>query len=135
MFGIILPEDDSLVDEPRPIKTWILVLSSFLVAWSLIVYGVILIAVPPFRELFAGFGADLPVLTTLVLDYSKYSVVLVLIGVVPLVSMWRCRTSGSQSEQRDFRRVITGFSVSLIVGGTTMAGLYLPVFKIGAAVS
>jgi len=45
MFGIILPEDDSLVDEPRPIKTWILVLSSFLVAWSLIVYGVILIAV------------------------------------------------------------------------------------------
>ncbi len=135
MVGIVLPDENALVDEPGPIKTWVLVLSTFLVAWSLVIYIFIVVAVPSFGELYAGFGGALPGLTATVIDYSRYTVVLALIGVVPLVSMWRNRSSGSQSQRRDFRRVITGFGISLIVGGTTIAGLYLPIFKMGAAVS
>ena len=135
MFGIVLPEEDGPTDQPGPIKTWVLVLSTILVVWSLAIYGYILVAVPSFRELFAGFGASLPVLTSVVLNYSKYTVVLALIGVVPLVSMWRNRSSGSRSERRDFKRVITGFGISMMVGSVTMAGLYIPIFKMGAVVS
>ena len=135
MIGIVLPEENGLIDEPGPIKTWVLMLSTILVAWSLSIYVFIVVAVPSFGELYAGFGATLPVLTSAVLDYSKYTVVLALIGVIPLVSMWRNKSSGSQTERRDFKRVITGFGISLVVGSITSAGLYLPIFKMGAAVS
>lgn len=135
MIGIILPEEKSLADEHGPIKTWVLVLSTLLVAFSLVVYAIILVAAPSFGELFAGFGATLPKLTTLVLDYSKFAVVLCLIGVVPLVSMWRYRLSGSPSASRDFRLVIASFGISLIVCGISFIGVYLPVLEIGAVVS
>jgi hypothetical protein len=135
MVGIILPEENLLADERGPIKTWVLVLSTLLVAFSLVEYAIILVTVPSFGELFAGFGTTLPVLTTLVLDYSKYAVVLCFIGVVPLVSMWRYRLSGSPSVSRDFRLVIASFGISLIVSSITFTGVYLPVFEIGAAVS
>ena len=135
MFGIVLPEEDGPIDQPGPIKTWVLVLSTILVVWPLAIYSYILVAVPSFRELFAGFGASLPVLTSAVLNYSTYTVVLALIGVVPLVSMWRNRSSGSRNERRDFKRVITGFGISLMVGIITTTGLYLPIFKMGAVVS
>ena len=135
MIGIVLPEENPLVDEPGPIKTWVLVLSTFLVVWSLVNYVLILVAVPSFAELFAGFGESLPVLTTMVIDYSRYTVVLALIGVVPLVSMWRHRLSGSPSTSRDFRWVLAGFGISMIVCSITFTGVYLPVFKMGAAAS
>ena len=135
MLGIVLPEDDSRTGEPGPIKTWVLVVSTLLVAWSLLIYGFIVVAVPSFRDLYAGFGAELPMLTAAVIDYSRYTVVLALIGVVPLASMWRNSSSGSQIERQNFKRVITSFGISLIAGSVTMAGVYLPVFKMGAVVS
>jgi type II secretory pathway component PulF len=135
MLGIVLPEQHTLTDGPGPIKSWVLVLSTFLVAWSLVVYGIIIVAAPSFGELYAGFGARLPVLTNAVIDYSKYTVVLAFIGVVPLVSMWRNRSLRTYTERREFRWIITSFGISLIVGSITTAGLYLPIFKMGAAAS
>ena len=135
MVGVILPEEDPLDYKPGPVKTWVLLLSTLLVVWSLAIYAAILVVIPSFGDLFADFGATLPTLTTLVLDYSKYSVALVLIGVVPLASMWRYRLSGSPSANRDFRWVITGFGISMLVLGITVTGVYLPVFKMGAAIS
>jgi len=135
MIGIVLPENDPLVDEPRPIRTWVLVVSTFLVAWSLLIYGFVVVAVPSFGDVYAGFGAGLPMLTSAVIHYSRYTVVLALIGIVPLVSMWWNRSSGSQIEGRYFKWVITSFGIALIVGSMTMAGLYLPIFEMGAVVS
>ena len=132
MPGIVLPDP---TDEERPVKTWVLMLSTVLVAFSLLVYGSIFLAVPSFTALFAGFGNDLPSLTRVVLDYSQYTVVLALIGVVPLVSMWQNRASGSRSERRNLLRIIIGFAISIMVGSTTMIAFYLPIFEMGEAVT
>ena len=135
MIGIVLPEENPSVDEPGPVKTWVLALSTCLVACSLAIYGTILVTVPPFGELFAELGTTLPVLTRTVIDYSKFTVVLALIGVIPLISMWRYRSSGSPRANRDFKTVIASFGISLIVSGISCVGLYLPVFRMGADMS
>lgn len=135
MIGAVLPQENSQTVEPRPVRTWILWLSTVLVMLSLIIYVSIVVAVPSFSELFAGFGAALPLLTSIVLDYSQYAIVLALVGIIPLVSMWRNRLSGGTEESRNFRRVVASFGISLIVAGVSMTGVYLPIFKLGVAVS
>jgi hypothetical protein len=135
VVGVILPEEDPLDYKPGPVKTWMLLLSTLMVLSSLAIYATIIVVIPPFGDLFAEFGATLPILTMLVLNYSKYSVALVLIGVVPLASMWRYRLSGSPSANRDFRWVVTGFGISMVVLGIAVIGVYLPVFMMGAATS
>jgi type II secretory pathway component PulF len=135
MVGIVLPEVDRLLDETGSIKTWVLVVSTSLVVCTLVLYGIILVAVPSFGELFAGFGSSLPILTALVIGYSKFTVVLALIGVLPLISMWRVRSSGSRDTARDFRRIIAGFGIALFVFSITVTAMYLPVFKMGEVVS
>lgn len=134
MVGIVLPEDQ-LSDNPHePVKTWVLALSTILVLCSLAFYTIILVSVPPFRELFAGFGAELPLLTKLVLDYSKYSIGLFLVGFIPLMAMWRNRLVATPSAGRNVRWVITSFGISLLTVGITFAGVYLPVIKVGAVI-
>ena len=135
MVGVILPEENPLDYKPGPVKTWVLLLSTLLVVCSLAVYATILVVIPSFGDLFADFGVTLPAVTSLVLNYSKYSVALILIGIVPLASMWRYRLPGSPSANRDFRWVITSFGISMLVFGITLVGVYLPVFKMGAASS
>ena len=132
VVGVVLPEGDLLHNRSGPIKTWVLLLSTVLVTCSLAIYTTILVVVPRFADLFAGFGGELPMLTDLVLDYSKYTIVFVFVGAVPLGAMWRYRLSGSPNAGRDFRRVVTSFGISMLVLGVTVTGMYLPVLMMGA---
>ena len=125
----------SLSDDSGPIKTWKLLLSTFLAAWAIAIYVYIIFAIPSFEKLFSGFGADLPTLTSTVIKSSKYAIVFALVVVFPLASMWWNRASGSLSENQNLRRVIIGFLIALIIGTVTVFALYLPVFKMGAVVS
>jgi type II secretory pathway component PulF len=125
----------SLSDDSGPIKTWKLLLSTFLAAWAIAIYVYIIFAIPSFEKLFSGFGADLPTLTSTVIKFSKYAIVFALVVVFPLASMWWNRASGSLSENQNLRRVIIGFLIALIIGTVTVFALYLPVFKMGAVVS
>ena len=125
----------SISDDSGPIKTWKLLLSTFLAAWAIAIYVYIIFAIPSFEKLFSGFGADLPTLTSTVIRYSKYAIVFALVVVFPLASMWWNRSSGSLSENQNFRRVIIGFLIALIIGTVTVIAMYLPIFKMGAVVS
>lgn len=124
-----------VTDEHGRTRTWVLLLSSILVVWSIAIYAYIVIAVPSFRELFAGFGADLPSLTAFVIKYSWLCVVLTPLSIIPLVALWRKRSSETVEKGRDFKRVIIAFMISVVIGNVTVYGLYLPIFKMGAAVS
>ena len=135
MLNRPLSGKQSLSDDSGPIKTWKLLLSTFLAAWAIAIYVYIIFAIPSFEKLFSGFGADLPTLTSTVIKYSKYAIVFALVVVFPLASMWWNRTSGSLSENQNLRRVIIGFLIALIIGTVTVFAMYLPIFKMGAVVS
>ena len=135
MLGIPIPEDKEPAQGPAPVKIWVLVLSNLMVLWSVLIYAYLFTVVPRFGELYAGFGAELPRLTAAVIDYARYTVPLVLIGIVPLVLMWRNRTAGSRTQRRNFMWVIASFGVSTTIAGIAMTGLYLPIFEMGAVVS
>ena len=135
MLNRPLSGKQSLSDDSGPIKTWKLLLSTFLAAWAIAIYVYIIFAIPSFEKLFSGFGADLPTLTSTVIKYSKYAIVFALVVVFPLASMWWNRTSGSLSENQNLRRVIIGFLIALIIGNVTVFAMYLPIFEMGAVVS
>jgi type II secretory pathway component PulF len=124
-----------VTDERGRTRIWVLLLSSILVVWSIAIYAYIVMAVPSFRELFAGFGADLPSLTAFVIKYSWLCVVLAPLSIIPLVALWRKRSSENIDKGRDFKRVIIAFMISVVIGNVSVYGLYLPIFKMGAAVS
>ena len=135
MLNRPLSGKQSLSDDSGPIRTWKLLLATFLAAWAIAIYVYIIFAIPSFEKLFSGFGADLPTLTSTVIKYSKYAIVFALVVVFPLASMWWNRTSGSLSENQNLRRVIIGFLIALIIGTVTVFAMYLPIFKMGAVVS
>lgn len=135
MVGFEIPDGSSSDDHPEGVKGWVLWLSTFLVLVSLANYTKIFFAIPPFRELFEGFGADLPGLTRFVLDYGRYSIAFFPLGLIPLLAMWRRRLSSSPQAGKEFRWVIASFVISVFALGVTLFGIYLPVYKLGAVVS
>lgn len=135
MIGIVLPDESALTDDLGAIKTWVLLLSTFLFVWTLICYGFIVVAVPSFRELYAGFGESLPLLTTVVISYAQFAIVLAFIGVAPIVSMWSNRSSEANDARGAFKKILICFGISQGVGGIVVAGLYLPLFEMGAMAS
>ena len=124
-----------LTDDFGRTRLWVLLLSTFLIVWCLAIYAYIVLTAPSFQELFAGFGAELPMLTALVLDYSRLAVVPALVSLAPLVLIWRHRTSEAHSKARDLTLVVVAFTVSIVLGSIAVYGLYLPIFKMGAVVS
>ncbi|MDJ0793077.1 MAG: hypothetical protein QNI98_02450 [Woeseiaceae bacterium] len=129
------PQQSSLTDDFGRTRLWVLLLSSFLIVWSLAIYAYIVFSIPPFQELFAGFGGELPSLTTFVLEYGRLFALLAPISIIPLVSMWRKRAEATGNKARDLVRVVIAFVVSLVIGSLTVYGLYLPIFEMGAVVS
>ena len=101
---------------------------------SLLIYTQIFFAIPGFRELLDGFGGEMPLLTELVLDYSRLTILHFPLGLVPLVAMWRRRLSGSLREGKELRWIIASFGVSLLALCVTTYGVYLPIYKMGAVV-
>ena len=124
----ILSEDDGRT------RVWVLLLATVLIVWCVAIYAYIFIAVPAFDELFRGFGADLPLLTAMVINYSWIALLLALVSLVPLASVWRNRASAFDTIARDLTTVVIAFAVSIVVGSTAVWGLYLPIFQMGAVV-
>ncbi|MEM9335708.1 MAG: hypothetical protein AAGA33_12740 [Pseudomonadota bacterium] len=118
----------------KPVKVWMLAVSSVLVLLTVASYAWILAAVPAFIDLYAGFGTELPTLTRLVLSYSRFTIPLALIAILPLISILRYRRTGSTNTSRNFWQVVLGFAISQCIGGITVAGLYLPILAMGQVV-
>lgn len=128
-----LPEPDQAHDGKQPVKTWMLVVSALLVAVSAFMCLWMVASAPAFGEMFAGFGADLPTLTRLVLATSKFTPVLILLTLVPFWPILRNRHDLPDAI-RHFWYVVAGFVVTWVVLGVFVAGIYLPIIKMGSVV-
>ena len=134
-LAIVLPESPSGTENTRqPVRSWKLVLSCALTAVSAAFYVVIFVVGVDFRDLFRGFGTDLPVLTRFVLATHKYYGVLILVGLVPCVSLLWNRNRFIADSNRLFMWVIASFGLSFSFLGAFVTAMYLPMFQFGAEV-
>jgi hypothetical protein len=132
-LAIVLPESPSGSENTRqPVRSWILVLSIVLTLVSAAIYITIFIGGIEFRDLFRGFGADLPVLTRFVLATYKYYGVLIFVGLVPCVSLLWNRNRLVVDSNHLFMWVIVSFGLSFSLMSMFVTAMYLPIFQIGA---
>ncbi len=134
-IAITLPEPPrGAEDIRRPVKLWMMILSVVLTVASAAIYGVIFVYGAGFRDLFQGFGDELPVLTRYFLGSYQYYGVLILIGLVPCVSLLWNRNRQIAESNRLFMAVFASFGLSMFVLSVAVTAAYLPIFKPGAAV-
>ena len=83
--------------------------------------------VPAFRDLFVGFGADLPLLTQMTLNYYGYLWVLLFV-VIAVRFAWPSKRSAPLAA------CIVGVGLLIVGMAVVMAAMYLPIFKLGEVV-
>lgn len=134
-IAIVLPEPpDDTENICQPVKLSMLILSVVLTVLSAVIYVAIFFSGAGFRDLFQGFGAELPTLTRFFVVSYQYFGVLILIGLVPCMLLIRKRKRPVIESNRLFRLVFASFGISLFVLSASVAAAYLPVFKLGATV-
>ncbi len=134
-IAIVLPEPpDESEDISQPVKLWMLILSVLLTSISASIYVAIFFSGAGFRDLFQGFGAELPALTRFFLSSYQIYGVLILIGFIPCVLLLWNRNRPVAESNRLFRFVFASFGLSLFVLNVSVAAAYLPVFQLGAVV-
>lgn len=96
-------------------------------AVSVVAAAVPTLVVPHFAEMLRNFGAELPLLTRLVMDYAG------LLWAIPVVTLliwrlWPDRTQGLV--------LALGFALAMLLGLVPLliVALYLPIFNLGASV-
>lgn len=124
-----------MTDEDGRTRYWVVLVGTLLYLWSLAIYSYILIAAPSFKALFSGFGAELPSLTALVLEYSWIAAILMIVSAFPVVALWRKRRVTGVNKARDFKHILVAFGASMVIGSISVYGFYLPIFEMGATVS
>ena len=134
-LAIVLPESPSGTENTcQPVRSWKLFLSIALTVVSAAIYVAISVGGLEFRDLFRGFGADLPVLTRFVLATYKYYGVLIFIGLFPCVSLLWNRNRLVADSNRLFMWVIVSFGLSFSLMSVFVTAMYLPIFQFGADV-
>lgn len=123
--------DGNGISQP-PVKRWMLIVGPVLLFLSALNYLTMFFQAPRFVELFAGFGADLPMLTGIVLTTSPYFGVLILIGLVPCIKLFN--TSDGARASKSLMWIAAGFGASLILLGIWVTAMYLPIFQMGSVV-
>lgn len=125
------PEAGSATSNPIP--GWMLSASVASVLLSAAIYAVVYVKGAGFEELFKGFGADLPAFTRVVLASYKWYGVLLLVGIVPTVALFRNRKSFTGNRNLLFAPVVVSFHLSLLMLSILVAAAYLPIFQLGSA--
>jgi hypothetical protein len=134
-IAIILPEPPEGAENTcQPVKLWVLVLSVALTILSAIIYMAIFVSGQGFRDLFQGFGADLPALTHYFLIAYQYFGLLIMIGLIPCVLLLWNRNCPVVQSNRLFTIVVASFALSMFLLSVSVIAAYLPIFKLGAVV-
>lgn len=89
--------------------------------------GTINFTVPAFRELFVGFGAELPWITQVTLNYYPYLWLLLLV-VIGVRFAWPVKRFAPMAS------CIVGVALLIIGMATVTAAMYLPIFMLGKVV-
>ena len=87
-----------------------------------------------FEDLFKGFGADLPGLTRFVLD-TRHGWWIFAIAAISILVWIGTRPATTRIERR--RQTLAVIAYAIVFGvawGLTVVALYIPIFKLGAAV-
>lgn len=132
-IAIVLPDQQR--GPARPPSRWSLVWSIASVVFSATIYSWVFVATPAFASLYSGFGADLPWLTAVVLATSRFYGLLLLIGLIPCVILVKRRNTIGAERSRLFKLIALGFGLACTLLGVFTVAMYLPVFRMGAAVS
>jgi len=97
--------------------------------------SLIIAAIPKFRSLFSGFGADLPD-TTMFLLNSQY--LLWILPALALLLLVIALTTPPETAIAWHRRTVAAFAVlccaSLLVEALALVALYAPIFRLGAVI-
>jgi len=97
--------------------------------------ALIFIAIPKFKALFAGFGADLPASTTFLLNW-RY--LIWILPVLTLVLLAVALAAPADKAIARHRSTAAAFAVlcglSMLVQGLAVVALYAPIFRLGAVV-
>ncbi len=87
--------------------------------------GLILIAAPHFREMFNAFGAELPLLSRLLIMNSPIALIMPVV-VIAIALGWPRR------EQRPMAALIAGLAMFLISPVLLFFAAYWPIFRLAA---
>jgi hypothetical protein len=113
------------LDEPTPRGGHLWAWSGVLLA--VLPLGVALLWARQFGQVFSAFGADLPLLTRLVVDWP-----LVLAVPAALMALWRLlRPGGLRQAPMLFA---TGLAIAVLLSVAVMVVLYLPIFQLASTV-
>ena len=99
------------------------------------IYAYLFYAVPAFRDLFKGFGAELPTLTRLLLDY--YPVVLIFLtgSILLVVALVYSKTTNNYALLQHLDHASTwNLGVSVACCFLAMVAMYPPIFRLAAIV-
>lgn len=95
------------------------------VAMSLVTALGIMLVAPLFKPMFKGFGADLPLMTSLASDHT-YVVWLLPILTLAVAFAWR------NPRQRFHLSIVCGFVLSGLAWALFIYAMYLPIFRMAA---
>ena len=97
--------------------------------------ALIFVAVPKFRALFAGFGADLPASTMFLLNWRYLIWVLPALAALLLGVSLTAPADKAIARHRGIAGAFAGLcGLSLIVQALALVALYAPIFRLGAVV-
>lgn len=107
----------------------------FFVLMAATIYAYVLYSVPGFRELFQGFGAELPTATRWLLDYY-YAAAILLIGCIfLLVALIYSKITENHPLLQHLHFASSWYlAVSVASLVFLVVALYLPIFRLGAVV-
>ena len=117
----------------QPINWWTLFWSVVLVSLSALIYLAIFLLGPRYENLYQGFGV-LPTLTTYVLASYRYCGVLVLVGLIPCVTLFKNRNGFAGNADGLVAWVVVGFGLALSALAVFALAMYWPIFEMGSVV-
>jgi type II secretory pathway component PulF len=102
-------------------------------AW-LVITIVITMMVGAVRSLYADFGAELPFFTGILVKQGLWVGLLSLIWVVAIMGymIFSSRTKFKNQRVIDIAVVVTSTAVGLLLAGTALASVYLPIYQLSS---
>ena len=102
---------------------------------SAAIYAYLFYAVPAFRDLFRGFGAELPTVTRLLLNYYPVVLILLISSILLVVALVYSKTTNKYALLQQLDHASSwNLGISVACCFLAMIAMYLPIFRLGAIV-
>lgn len=128
------PQSDIGSEEEDAKSGWNPSLSIGLTFVSGILYFMIYIIVPQFKEIFDAFGSELPSFTLFVMDTYRFYSIFILIGVIPCILLFINQSMHRKKQRKLFTVVVFNLVLSFLILCFVLAGLYWPIFQLGSVI-